>query len=269
MKKLFIGAAMAMSFVGLSQSKYFSISAGYGLGFPGNQDYEAEYEQNTAQGVSGYTYRSKNLNVGGGLNVNASYGLPLSQNLHLDLGASYQNNLGSKIEGTEPGGKTVDNYDSWSARFTPNLRFQGDCEKIVPFGQIGPQLSIASMTQTFERNSTGGSMLRETKYSTNLSVGAFAALGAEMEIADDLWLFATVSANVGYYSPTKSEIVAYEVNGVDMLDQLTVREREQEYEKEVTYLNTSVTNEDEPTKSLRRRVDYSAVSFNVGIRVVL
>lgn len=268
MKKLFIGAAIMLSFVGFSQSKYFSFSAGYGLGFPGNSEYESDYSGDP-NGDMVITNRVRNINLGGGLNVNLAYGLPISKNLDLDLGVGYQNNLGSKIEGNDYSNEFTDTYNSWSTKFTPSLRFKGDCDKIVPFAQIGPQLTLASVSQTFARESTiYGSALRETKNAPTLSVGAFAALGAEMEVSENVWFFATLSANLGYYSPRRSEVVVYEENGVDKLDQLTVREREREYEKEVTYTNTPV-NDNEPSKSGRTRVDYSAVSVNVGIRVLL
>lgn len=268
MKKLFIGAAIMLSFVGFSQSKYFSFSAGYGLGFPGNSEYESDYSGDP-NGDMVITNRVRNINLGGGLNVNLAYGLPISKNLDLDLGVGYQNNLGSKTEGNDYSNEFTDTYNSWSTKFIPSLRFRGDCERIVPFAQIGPQLTLASVSQTFARSSSiNGSLLKETKNAATLSVGAFAALGAEMEVSENIWFFATLAANVGYYSARKSEVVAYEENGVDMLDQLTVREREREYEKEVTYSNTPV-NDNEPSKSGRTRVDYSAVSVNVGIRVVL
>ena len=268
MKKLLIGAAMIMSFAGFSQSRYFSFSAGYGLGFPGNSEYESDYSGDP-NGDMVITNRVRNINLGGGLNVNLAYGLPISENLNLDLGLGYQNNFGSETEGSDYSNEFTNTYNSWSTKFTPSVRFQGDCDKIVPFGQIGPQLMLASVSQTFARKSTiNGSALKETKNAPTLSVGAFAALGAEMEVSENVWFFATLSANLGYYSPRRSEVVAYEENGVDMLDQPTVREREREYEKEVTYTNTPV-NVDEPSKGARTRVDDSAVSLNLGIRVVL
>ncbi len=275
MRKLFLFAVIGMSSMAFAQNSYFSLSAGYGLGFPGNQGAEADFDP----GFNGTT-RTKIVNLGGGLNINASYGLPLSQNLHFDIGLGYQNNLGSSLKSTMfnqnigPGGITfeevtsTDSYNTWGVRLTPSLRFQGDCERFVPFAQVGPQLNLASMTISSEEKSQTSSLLIEEKYSARLSVGAFAALGVETEIADNIMLFATLSANVGYYSPAKSEIITYQEDGQDVLPQLTTREKETEYVKEVKD-NGNPPNPDEPNESLRVRADYSALGFNLGVRIIL
>lgn len=92
MKKLFLYALLGVSCSAFSQSNYFSISVGYGLGIPGNQDFERDMDTNYEG-----TVRAKSISLGGGINANISYGIALSENLHLDLGLGYQNNLGSTI----------------------------------------------------------------------------------------------------------------------------------------------------------------------------
>lgn len=276
MKKLFLYALLGVSCSVFSQSNYFSISVGYGLGIPGNQDFERDMDTNYEG-----TVRAKSISLGGGINANISYGIALSENLHLDLGLGYQNNLGSTIESTGydmvyDGGSnyswqkytSTDTYSSWSLRFTPSLRFQGDCEKFVPFAKIGPQLIMASMTNKYEEKGEY-SFMAEEKYGMSLSVGAAAALGVEIEVADNLMIFASVNANLGFYSPTSSKLVAYKVDGVDMLDQLEVADKETVYEKETDTEDWSNSDPDEPSTALRMRADYSSVGLNFGVRLIL
>lgn len=269
MKKLFIGAAMMLSFVGFSQSKYFSFSAGYGLGFPGERSFEVDLDTN---GEGTYSY--KNRNMGGGVNATLSYGMQIGENLALDLALVYQNNLTSVITDQDYwpyGGKTTvsQSYSNSSFRFAPSLRFEaGKRNSVKPFVKVGPQIMMISSTYTYERKSDYDSFLSEEKYGLSFSVGALTSLGVEVEIAHNLMLFSSLDASLGYFSPSKSEIVTYEIRGEDRLDELSVYQKETLYVKERAIVNEQ-PEENKPRKNLKNKTDYSSIGLNVGVRFLL
>lgn len=275
MKKLFMSTLMLTSFVGFSQSNYFSVSVGYGLGVPGES--AEEYETDTSYSGSASV---KNLNMGGGINVAISYGVSLTDNLSLDLAIGYQNNLGSTFEDRRYDGQAGQGGIIWieevstttlntsSFRFAPSLRFAAGDGSIRPFAKVGPQIILAGLKRKSEVKSGSGSMLVEEKYSASVSIGALAAVGVEFEIADDLMFFAALNASLGYYAPNRSEIVTYEVNGQDILDQLDTRAKETKYEKEREF-NTGQSDPDEPITRSKMRSDYSSIGLNFGLRFLL
>lgn len=276
MKKLFIGAAMAMSFVGLSQSKYFSISVGYGLGVPGLSTYES-----TGGGFGQGTDKVKHVNLGGGINASVSYGLSIFNNAHLDLGIGYQNNLGSSIEDTyynmiiNPGGipayeeeKYINTIKTSSFRFTPSLRFYTGEGTVRAFVKAGPQFILTNFKIENESQSSGNTSYMETKVSPTFQVGAASALGVEFELSENILLTASIDACLAYVSPNKSEVVVYEENGQNMLPFLTTSEKETEFKKELSDADY-YGSPDQPSKELKQRVDFSQVGFNIGVRVIL
>jgi len=275
MKKLLLTAFLGSALVGYSQDSYFSVSVGYGLGLPGETGFEAQVDT----GFGG-TFSTKKLNFGGGINAQVSYGVPLSDNVHLDLALGYQNNLGSSLEDQDyildfdpnfnpiyTKSMTTTTFKTSSFRFAPTVRFMGEGD-VRPFAQIGPQFLLASMTEVTEMEAGTNSSMMEEKYSMNLSVGATAAVGVEFEVADDLMFFAALNASLGFYSPTKSEVVTAEMNGQDVLDQWDTYDIETEYVNEIETGGTP-PDPDEPSEGLRGRFDYSAVGMKVGVRLLL
>lgn len=274
MKKLFMAALVGCGLAGYSQDSYFSVSVGYGLAMPGETGVEV-----VADTGFGGTFTAKNLNLGGGISAQVSYGVPLSDNVHLDLALGYQNNLGSKLEDEDyfldfdpnfnpiwTKSMTTTTYNTSSFRFAPTLRFMGEGD-VRPFGQVGPQFILASMKVKTETEAGSNSSLMEEKYNMTVSVGAAAAVGVEFEVADDLMFFAALNANLGFYSPTKSEVVTAEMNGQDVLSQWDTRDKETEYVKEY---DASISQDpNEPDEMLRTRADYSSVGLKFGVRLIL
>lgn len=275
MKKLLLAAFLGASLYGYSQDNYFSVSVGYGLGLPGETAVESESDTNFTG-----TFRTKQVSFGGGINAQISYGIPVSENVHIDLALGYQNNLGSKREDVDYGinfdpnfnpiyekNTTVTTYKTSSFRLAPTLRFMGEGE-VRPFAQVGPQFILASMKEVMELEAGSNTALSEEKYNMRFSVGATAAVGVEFAMADDLMFFTALNASLGFYSPTKSEVVTMEINGQDMLGQLDTREKETEYVKEIE-MGGSGTGQDEPRQDLKSRYDYSAVGLKAGVRLIL
>lgn len=275
MEKLCILAFVLMSSIGFSQN-YFTVSVGYGLGLPG----ESAQEYNLDTNYEG-TARVKNLNLGGGINATVSYGIDINENLALDLELGYQNNLGASTESMSydlqvgPGFTTIwveevttNTIKTSSFRFAPSLRYAAAEGQVRPFLKVGPQVVLANLKTQDESKSANRSQLIEEKFSTTFSVGAIASAGAELEVSENLLFFASLNASLAYYAPTYSEIVTNEVNGQDMLGQLPTSQIETQYYKELNDVNQPV-NQNEPSKRLKTRVDYSSVGLSVGVRVLL
>lgn len=272
MKKLLFVALCLTSVVLSAQNYYLIPYVGYGFGLPGNNGLETMGDTSTT------TFKTKNIGLGGGINVGASFGVIIDDGVGVDFSLAYQNNLGQSLESTNmalvfgPGGvtfeenKTVQKFNAWSVQFTPSLRFEKEKADIKPFAQIGPSLIISGFKVTDTEEQGDDSMERIEKYSTNVTIGANAKAGVEFELTRDIFLVTALQVNLGYTSPGKSEITKFEVNGTDMMDQLDTRDRETNYEKEGDLFNNDP---DQPSVSPRFRYDYSALGLIVGIKIIL
>lgn len=72
---------------------------------------------------------------------------------------------------------------------------------------------------------------------------------------------------MGRTNPSSSEIVVYELDGEDLIDNLNTADKEYIYEDE--YTDTGDYDPDEPTTAPRQHIDYSSVSLIAGVKILL
>jgi hypothetical protein len=71
------------------------------------------------------------------------------------------------------------------------------------------------------------------------------------------------------YAPNKSEITESKFNGVDILPNMTIRDKQTEYSDSYTDDNNSSSNTSVPRKSTKQNIPFSSIGVNLGIRYYL
>ncbi len=179
-----------------AQQNYLQISAGYGLGYPGEEGSSFDL------GFASATAQTEHIPLGGGISAAVAYGVPLSAHLDVEFGLAYQNNLGQEISnvltpfpaagaaGFAFGDVTV---KSSSLQFRPLFRMDnGNDGAFTPFMKIGPTLNYAMMkTEEESVDLFGGffggddsTTLQTVEYRGALGFGFLAALGVELPLSD-------------------------------------------------------------------------------------
>lgn len=259
-------------FVAIGQSRYISISGGYGLGIPGNEGVEVvEY-------LDGKTTETlKYLNFGGGLNIDIAYGAPIGKTLHFELSAGYQSNMGVTTKNSyfreefNNAGHyilvedvSIRNIYASSFRFAPGFRFIAGEGDLRGFAKVAPQIVVAQVRGEYEFTSSTVEFRSKDEYSREVSVGFLGALGVEFDISERIVGFTCINASLGYYSPDSWELVEYEYVGSNSSNGSPYPYHEIYFEEEIEVSDTSGTR-----KMLKSRMDYSSIALNIGIRILL
>lgn len=278
MKKLVFSAAfLCATVVSFAQDLYIKPYLGYGVGYPGETNYEVT--QDTAEA----NYNHKAVQMGGGPRGGVSFGLLLDDGFGFDFDLSYQNNLGQEFtdvsESYEFDPMTgnfnqvteTDVYavSSYSIRFTPSLHFELDRDGIKPFIDLGPTFMYSAFDTEVEMESSFGDIVSVEEFSSRITMGASGNLGVEFEIADDIFLSTALRFTMAQTNPSKSEITTYTIDGEDQLKDWDTSDKEFIYEKDFTRDFSDSDDPDEPTVLPAQRLDYSSVALIAGVKILL
>lgn len=170
MKKHFFAALfLGLAYVSFAQDLYIKPYVGYGIGYPGQTNYEVEGD--TAR----TTYTKKNVQMGAGLSAGASFGILFDDGFGIDFDLAYQNNFGQDFTssytdiGFDPmtgmptweENTSVNTFSSYSIRFTPSVHFELDRADIKPFVDLGPTLMYSKFTSSTDQSTQFGDFYTE------------------------------------------------------------------------------------------------------------
>lgn len=99
--------------------------------------------------------------------------------------------------------------------------------------------------------------------------GLSATFGATFISNESSSFFAEVYLINMTYAPLKGELIEYNVNGIDQLDGMSLREKETEFVKNYSYDSTVEPSEHTPQKQLKMNMPFSSVGINIGWRISL
>ena len=89
-------------------------------------------------------------------------------------------------------------------------------------------------------------------------------MGFNYRMAKNFSLFAELGIAVINYQPKKAESIEATLNGADILNTYSRREKEVEFVDEYTYTN-SAGNPDEPSKQTKVNIPFSNMGLQLGI----
>ncbi|MDR9443121.1 MAG: outer membrane beta-barrel protein [Schleiferiaceae bacterium] len=274
MRLLMAATALFVTTALSAQDFYFNPVVGYGINAPG--------EVNTT-GDTGST-SIDNLNLGGGVNVGVSGGFLFDDIFGIEARLNYQNNFGyqtvrsTTIQDPSSGQQIpieqISTFNASSIRLAPLLFFRMD-EDVSPYAKVGPILQYSMLSVVDEsptvivNNNTPavGTLESETQLNNGISLGALGEAGMMFELDNDIFLNAGIAFSAIQVSPNSSEIVRYEENGQDQLDDLNTSEKETEFVETIN--NTSSNDPDQPSQQLKNWLNYSSFSLRVGVIMIL
>lgn len=260
-----------------SQGAYLKLGAGYQAS--SNPSMGMSMVSNTVSSVTTSTYTTKNIGLGKGINFGAGMGYFFTQNLGAELGVNYL--LGTKSTYTNEQTNLNANNDyrkSTNDIYTrmlfinPSFVLKIPMEKWNPYARVGVimgvgQILIETNTQSTNGNSSSNSYTQE-KTSGGMALGANGAFGVEYPLSSKINVFGEVSINSINYRPKKSEITESTLNGNDILNTLSTREKITEYENKFTEVDSgNPANPNNPNKFGRISMPLSNIGFQVGLSI--
>jgi len=258
-----------LAFPALSQNAYVKINAGYGLA-AGTQTM-----WNTTQTTT-MAYEAVNYSLGKGINAAGTFGFMFNKNFGAELNIGYL--MGGETEITDKstiGSNTEENVDIFKGSMvsiTPAFIVESGFETVNPYARFGLVIGamtnvVDEMTETSTVGSTTTKVFQKTEYKMDLGLGANAAFGLMYNVSESFGIFGECNMNLLNITPKTSEITEFTVDGTDRLADLTVSEKQYEYEKEYTYDPANPGSTGSPSKSIKMKMPFSSVGANIGVKI--
>lgn len=148
----------------------------------------------------------------------------------------------------------------------PSFVLNAGMETFDPYARFGLVIGAISRVYVKEQEKDNSNTWDyEGIYKGGLPLGFSAALGVNYTLNDRFNVFAELNCNGINYSPKKYELTLYELNGEDLLDDLTTSQKEIEFVREYDALDPVPSSS--PEKRLKESFPFSNVELNLGVEL--
>ena len=262
-----------------AQSKFYvNVNGGYSIPFlaqPYGQSLNW-YSQPINPTIDGETYYSK---LGSGWNIGAIAGYTLNNYISLELGYMYQQSPEgnhNRFNFNENGFTTYLSTSTLQSKvhhIMPTLRLFKSYKSGQTFLRIAPIFGISRLYAQYVEQNFGPLTLMKTtessvEFSGGMAYGMFLSVGYEHNLGDKFGLSIELFTNMQRYSPSKSTLTQYTVDGVDMLPNMTVSQKQREFVKNLPENYSVDSNPNEPSKNLisnQSSFTFSSVGLKLGL----
>ncbi|MEO7991665.1 MAG: outer membrane beta-barrel protein [Chryseolinea sp.] len=249
-----------------AQSSYVSFNVGYAMPMNAQSLESIDFTSYTDKG-SATTYEEEKVSLGKGLRVSAAFGRMFTPYIGAELGVSYL--MGGKSEAIQDGdiyyNKLTLSSNMISA--TPTIIFSAGLEKINPYAKIGFTVGSGSIKYTSDEDDEGNISENELKLSGGLAMGFNSAIGVTYQLNDKLSLFGELNMVNLSYAPKKGEFVKATSDGVDILPDASVSDKEIDFVDSYTYDYQNPPSDDVPRQELKQYFSYGSIGINFGLKI--
>ena len=261
---LVLGLSM-MAINGFAQGMYGSVRVGYN--FPSGAQ---TLSTNTTTTATTDISEPVDISLGQGVNVAATFGYSLSDNIAAELGVNYLlSSAQTAIDNDETRPRIrTEEYAGTMIQINPALVFSIPMDgSLQPYAKVGAVLGIGSTKYTFTNDDISNNNLdiEEWKFSGGLGLGFNTGFGAYYSLNDKMKLFGELNITSLTYAPTKGELITATSNGADQLPGLDTIDKEIIFVDRVDN-NANIPNAS-PDEALKMKLPYGSVGINVGINI--
>jgi opacity protein-like surface antigen len=156
-------------------------------------------------------------------------------------------------------------------RLIPGIRITIPDWKVKPYIRLGLVIGLATKIESNTIYSfTATNVLNDNseisyKYTGGTSIGFAGGLGASIEVIKNLSVYADAGIITQTWCPKKSVMTKCNNNGVDILDQFPVVEKETEFVNGYTNDFSTPYDNTIPTKATKVSFPFSTIGFSVGL----
>jgi len=270
MKRVFLFFTLVLFTAGVVQSQGFFLRAGAGGGIGTSSDFNTLYKYKTNGTME--TVEVVPLNLGSGFNGGIAFGYMFKKYLGIELmmnGFWGLNTLGDSLVNI-PGAETAEIKVSGSLiSMIPSIVITAGLDKVNPYARFGFLIGVwpgitadhVYNDPSYNPPQTAESMVH---YFGGMSLGYAATGGVDFRLNDIICLYVELSFMHSTWSPSYSEIIKYEVGGVDQLPTLSEKEKKTEYYASID-INEQIPSTS-PNKALRKTMPFSTAGAMFGIK---
>lgn len=252
------------------QAQNIYIRGGLGIAASTAASYTTDYNITYSSGV----YTSKKQGLGTGLPFVVAAGYNLSEHFSLELGIDYFYGFSLKQSGTGSSYSSDSKYHGQMLSIVPAFVMSLPLNKFKPYARLGLMLGVMNHV-IYQRHSintvsykiTGDEVETKSKDYGGMAIGGQAAVGTDFVLSHLLSLFGEIQFDGISYSPKHWEYTEYTLNGVDHLPDMTIREKQRDYVKEVDYMGSGP--EDQPAKQGKTNHHFGNIGLVLGVKITL
>ncbi|MDD2982576.1 MAG: outer membrane beta-barrel protein [Crocinitomicaceae bacterium] len=273
MKKIIFTVGVLLASYGASaQGFYGDFNVGYGLGLP-------NYVMGTTRTVTlsptlvTTDVKDENIygSIGQGFNLALTPGYMINEHIGIELGFNYFMGAQKTIQETKTNNASIHSTrkaQSNQLRLIPSVVVSSGGDKISVYAKGGLVLPVMGVTNIeidgSELVMTGGGLMTKTthvesEFKGKVSLGFRGTLGVDYLINDRLSMFGELQQTNLFIKQDKNTIVAYKVNGVDVLGTFTGDQKETIYVDEIN-------SQSKPNEALAGKTNFNQFGINVGVK---
>lgn len=175
--------------------------------------------------------------------------------------------------------RNIISYDATLLTFTPNITLKAISRpKWFLYNRIGAVITIrpnsiehdthqSTTTMAWQGYKKDSSSNTDTRYEwdiKNPSFGFSGAIGAQVKLTERIRIFSEVQFSHIVFVVTRRKTTSYDVNGVEEVNNLTVNQKEIDFEKDFQ-TSTWVPDPNKPDKAVTQRIPITYVGIQAGL----
>jgi hypothetical protein len=258
----------------IAQSQRIYIRGGLGAAVSTSASYVNEYSYGDPYG-SISTVTSKKRGIGTGLPFMMAAGYNLTDNFSLELGIDYFYGFSIKNSAVYLPYVSEVKYYGQMLSIVPAFVMSLPLGKFKPYARLGLKLGILNRVISEGHRVTGSPEKSAYMFEVNdkareyggIAIGVQAAMGTEFLLSKLISLFCEIQVDGISYAPKHGKYVEYLENGVDVLDERTVKKNKWNYLKEVDH--TKTIPDDQPNEYNKVNEHFSNVGLVIGVKITL
>jgi len=269
MKRTFILVIFTILFTGYLSAQHFYTRIGIGGSAGTSNSLDMLYKY-TYDGVS-QTVRIQPVDLGSGFNGCVAFGFLPSKYVGFELAISKVlgfPNFGDSIVSMPGGTSATAKIKVNVLSVIPSVVITAGLERVNPYARFGLIVGVLPiMYHYFDADQPSVNPPNEINalqtYYGGVALGFNVTGGINFHISKLISMFAELNFIGMNFSPTKSEIIKYNINGVDQLPTMNTKQKETDY---VTKLTVGEQIPDtSPNKRLRKTYPLNSVGASFGV----
>jgi hypothetical protein len=247
-----------------AQKLFATLGGGYGVA-TGASNLGGDVGNTTVSGNT-VTFESVNIGLGKGLNFGASIGNMFTNNFGAELGIKYFKGEDVVINQNEGTFKSISKIGGNFININPSVIMQIPLKEINVYTKFGILISQGNIYIVNDQVGLNQSSSDKAKTTGGFGSGFTGAIGASYELTKKFSAFLEINTNNSNYAPKKSTTYVALQNGLDVLSQLDISEKETEFLDKFTLDNNTNQNPGVPSKVGAVYFSTGNTSINIGAK---
>ncbi len=256
-----------------AQKPYLTIGGSYHLGngeMNLGENYTSSNGIGSVQRVKG-SY-GEGYHIGGSLGYNINKNIAIEATVNLIDGRSFETSFYSSHSNGL--GIIISNKYELESRteyvqIIPSLMLHFGWSKFDPFAKVGLILGTGTIFYSFREQDTYKDIESYYELSKGLGLGYKTSIGTFYHFNDWFSLFGEFSVLNNTFSPNRGKLTSYKENGIEMIDGMSVNEREVEYQEEYDFNYNDNHDENVASKEIKQALPLGSAGLQIGVRFQL